>query len=254
MLAFLKKLFGCCAQTSLTCFGRTDTGRVRKNNEDNFAILVERNLFIVADGMGGHKAGEVASRVATECIIEYFSAERLRGIRGNATAVQHELIRSFHRTNEKVMNMAAEDADLQGMGCTLVVCLVDGKNAYFCHVGDVRGYVVSGHDMAQVTTDHSLVAGQTVMGEGGGGSVGRNIVTRGIGFPFPDEPEFHQVTLKPGNKILLCSDGLWGMVDDDEIAPILTQSASPEEACDTLVNAANEAGGKDNVTAVVVSC
>ena len=120
-------------------------------------------------------------------------------------------------------------------------------------MGDVRGYVANAHDMTQITTDHSLVAGQTtVMSEGASG-VGRNIVTRGIGFPFPEDPEFHQLPIKPATQILLCSDGLWGMLDDDEMALLLSQSASPEEACDTLVDAANEAGGKDNITAVVIS-
>lgn len=252
MFSFMKKLFG-ISRSSLACFGRTDTGRVRKNNEDNFAILVERNLFIVADGMGGHKAGEIASRVAVECLIDYFSDDMIRRMSGNTMTIQHELMTSFHRTNEKVMGMAEGDPEIQGMGCTLIACLVDGKNAYFCHVGDVRGYLATGRSLIQITTDHSLVAGQTVNSTAGGSGVGRNIVTRGIGFPFPEGPELHHFSVKPGGKILLCSDGLWGMLEDDEITSILQQSSSPEEACDTLVNQANEAGGKDNVTVVVVS-
>ncbi len=251
MLSFLKKLFG-ISRSSLACFGRTDTGRVRKNNEDNFAILVERNLFIVADGMGGHKAGEVASRVAVECLIDYFPDDVIRRISGNAMTIQHELMTSFHRTNEKVMGMAADDPEIQGMGCTLIACLVDGKDVYFCHVGDVRGYLTSGSSLTQITTDHSLVAGQTGNSSSGESGLGRNIVTRGIGFPFPEEPELHHFSVKSGDRVLLCSDGLWGMLDDDEIAPVLQQSSSPEEACDVLVNQANEAGGKDNITAVVV--
>lgn len=252
MLSFLKKILG-ISSPSLDCFGRTDTGRVRKNNEDNFAILVERNLFIVADGMGGHKAGEVASRVAVESLIDYFSDDVIRQMSGNTMTIQHELVTSFLRTNEKVMAMAAEDAELQGMGCTLIACLVDGQNVYFCHVGDVRGYLATGRSLTQVTTDHSLVAGQTGNSSVGGSSLGRNIVTRGIGFPFPEEPELHHVTVKSGDRVLLCSDGLWGMLDDDAIKTILQQSSSAEEACDVLVQQANEAGGKDNVTAVVVS-
>ncbi len=253
MLGFLRKFFR-PASKGLVCFGRTDTGMVRRNNEDNFAILVERNLFLVADGMGGHKAGEVASRVAIECLVTFFSEEKIRQIRGNTAAIQHGLISSFHLTNEKVMEMGGDDPALQGMGCTLVACLVDGNNAYFCHVGDVRAYVDDGGGLSQVTADHSLVAEQTVgLGQGSLG-MGRNIITRGIGFAFPEDPEFHQVSIRTGDRILLCSDGLWGMVPDDEIERILEESATPEIACDTLVRRANEAGGKDNVTAVVIVC
>jgi serine/threonine protein phosphatase PrpC len=253
MLQFLKKFFG-APQSTLACFGRTDTGMVRKNNEDNFAILVERNFFVVADGMGGHQAGEIASRVATEQLITFFSAEKIREIQGNPAAIQHGLIASFYKTNDKVMGMAAENPDLLGMGCTLVACLIDAGAAYLCHVGDVRAYLDDGYILKQLTTDHSLVADQTVGLADGGKSVGRNIITRGIGFPFAEDPEFHRVPLSAGNKILLCSDGLWGMASDEEMQQILDRAGSPEEACDNLVRQANAAGGKDNITAVVVFC
>ena len=253
MLRFLKNLFK-APQEALACFGRTDTGMVRKNNEDNFAILAERNLFVVADGMGGHQAGEIASRVATENLIGFFSAEKIREIRGNPAAIQHGLIASFYRTNERVMDMAAEQAELHGMGCTLVACLVDGDAAYICHVGDVRAYLDDGYILKQLTNDHSLVVDQAagLNGAGAASGAGRNIITRAIGFPFVEDPEFHRVALNPGHKILLCSDGLWGMVGDEEMQQILSSAGSPEEACDNLVRRANEAGGKDNITAVVV--
>jgi protein phosphatase len=253
MLQFLKKFFG-APQSNLACFGRTDTGMVRKNNEDNFAILVERNLLVVADGMGGHQAGEIASRVATEYLVNYFSPEKIREIQGNPAAIQHGLIASFYKTNDKVMGMAAENSDLLGMGCTLVACLIDNGVASICHVGDVRAYLDDGYILKQLTTDHSLMADQTLGLGDGGKAVGRNIITRGIGFPFAEDPEFHRVPLSAGNKILLCSDGLWGMVSDEEMHKTLDRAGSPEEACDELVRQANAAGGKDNVTAVVVFC
>ncbi|MBI5557750.1 MAG: serine/threonine-protein phosphatase [Deltaproteobacteria bacterium] len=252
MLRFLKKFFR-TPQASHACFGRTDTGMVRKNNEDNFAILVERNLYVVADGMGGHQAGEIASRVATEYLVNFFSAEKIREIQGNPAAIQHGLIASFYKTNEKVMGMAEENSGLHGMGCTLVACLIDGDAAFICHVGDVRAYLDDGYILKQLTTDHSLVVDQQTLGVNGANQgVGRNIITRGIGFPFAEDPEFHRVSLSPGNKILLCSDGLWGMVSDEEMHGVMESAASPEEACDNLVRQANQAGGKDNITAVVV--
>ncbi|MCB2183645.1 MAG: protein phosphatase 2C domain-containing protein [Desulfobulbaceae bacterium] len=250
ILSFLKKIFW--PDRPISCFGRTDTGMVRKNNEDNFAILPERNFFLVADGMGGHNAGEVASRVATECLIEFFTPEKIARIRGNALAIGHELLLSFHCANQKVMDMSSEDPDQQGMGCTFIACLIDGNTAYFCHVGDVRAYLADSDSMKQITTDHSLVREQEGTAEGKGNTFGRHVITRGIGFPFPEEPELHQIPLQSGNQILLCTDGLWGMLDDDEMSRVLQESQNPEEACDTLVHQANEAGGKDNITAVVI--
>ncbi len=250
MLQFLKNLFW--PDRRLACYGRTDTGKLRRNNEDNFAIQLERNLFLVADGMGGHRAGEVASRMATESLVEFFSDDVMRQIHKNPLAIQHNFMRSFHEANRTVMDAAARDPELQGMGCTLIACLVDDNIAYVCHVGDVRGYLFHNGRLDQVTSDHSLVADQTVAFNHAGAGMGRNIVTRGIGFPFPEEAEFHRLPLGSGNKILLCSDGLWGMVTDDEIRRVLEEAGSPEKACDELVHLANEAGGKDNITVVVV--
>ena len=146
--------------------------------------------------------------------------------------------------------MAGDNSALLGMGCTLVACLVDDQTAYICHVGDVRAYLDDGSIIRQLTTDHSLSA--SLAGEGTG--VGRNIITRCIGFPFSEDPEFHRVELSSGNKVLLCSDGLWGMINDDQIHWILDSAASPEEACDNLVRQANDAGGRDNITALVLFC
>lgn len=250
MLQFLKKLFW--PDRHFDCFGRTDTGKVRRNNEDNFAIQLEKKIFVVADGMGGHKAGEVASRMATESLVEFFSDDVLRQIHKNPLAIQHNFMRSFHEANRSVMETASGDPELQGMGCTLIACLVDDNAAYVCHVGDVRGYLAHSGRLDQVTSDHSLVSEQTVAVYSAGAGMGRNVITRGIGFPFPEEPEFHRLPLRSGNKILLCSDGLWGMVDDEEIHRVLEEAGSPEKACDELVHLANEAGGKDNITAVVL--
>lgn len=249
MVRFFKKIFG-GTPPSIACFGRTDTGRVRSNNEDNFATLVEKKLFIVADGMGGHQAGEVASQTAVECLIDFFTADKLREIKGNPAAIQYTLIYAFIKTNDKVMEIAAKNPDLAGMGSTLVACLVNEGFAYICHVGDVRAYLDDGYILQQLTTDHSLVAGLP----GAASSGGKNIITRCIGFPFAEDPEFHRVELASGNKILLCSDGLWNMTSDEEMHRILGNADSPEEACDNLVSKANDAGGRDNITAVVLYC
>ena len=254
MWNFIKKLFG-QGRNRISSFGRTDTGKVRKKNEDNFCILAERKFFVVADGMGGHKGGEVASRLAVESLVEIFSPETIQAISGNPEEIRHTMLNSFRRCNKTVMDQAGADEKLKGMGSTLVACLLDNNNAYVCHVGDVRCYLLNSAKMIQITKDHSIVAEQAGTGapENSPG-VSRSVVTRVIGFPFVQEPDFNIVPLQNDDKILLCSDGLWSMVSDEEIEKIIRQAETAEESCDVLVSCANQAGGKDNITAVVVFC
>lgn len=236
-------------------FGRTDTGRVRANNEDSFAIISDLNMFLVADGMGGHNAGEVASRVAIETLIDYFSVSALRSMRGKREQIHHYMINGLCRANEEVMRMAAADVSKQGMGCTIVVALIDGRTLHVCHVGDARCYYGDVGDLlVQITTDHTLRARTEIVDPSTGlkRQVNRHVVTRAIGFPFREDPEYHVVELSVGAKVLLCSDGLWSMIDDFRLGDIMHEANSPEEAADIMIREANEAGGRDNITAVVV--
>jgi len=258
ILQWLQKFFR-RKTTILASFGRTDTGRVRANNEDSFAILGDRKLFLVADGMGGHNAGEVASRIAIEALVAYLSPSALNGMRGNAEQIQHFLISGLRHANDEVMRVAAADEGKRGMGCTLVAALVDGQTLHTCHVGDARCYLVDGDSLVQITTDHTLVAKVEAAVRGGEEapvrSVNRHVVTRAIGFPFQEDPEYHACPLVQGrSRVLLCSDGLWSMVDDARALEVIQQTSSPEEATEILVREANEAGGKDNITAVLVYC
>lgn len=251
MIQLLKKLFKLPIRER-SCFGRTDTGKVRDHNEDNFSILKERQLFIVADGMGGHKAGEVASRVAIESLIDFLTPAKIRGITGNPEAIRHSLIAGFHHANDSVVNMAAEDSALEGMGSTLVACLIGKNTMHTCHVGDSRCYLFDNQGgLGQITTDHTCSA---TVNNKQGEAIPRQVLSRAIGFSFTQDPEYHATAIQPGNKVLLCSDGLWSMLDDRQIEKILKESASPEEACDVLVHKGNEAGGKDNITALVIFC
>ncbi len=255
MFNFIKKLFG-LDQNEISCFGRTDTGMVRKKNEDNFCIQPGQKLFVVADGMGGHQGGEVASQTAIECLAKIFTPSTVTVISGNSEEIRHTMLNSFRRCNKAVMDKAEADENLKGMGSTLVACLIDGNTAYVCHVGDVRCYRIDGHKMTQITKDHSVVAEQAGKdaSENTAPKISRSMVTRAIGFPFIKEPDFNIVPLAREDKILLCSDGLWSMVSDNEIETIIRQAATAEEACDRLVNQANQAGGRDNITAVTVFC
>ncbi|MDH5298287.1 MAG: protein phosphatase 2C domain-containing protein [Desulfobulbaceae bacterium] len=254
ILRWLQRLLR--SSTPLPSFGRTDTGRVRTNNEDSFAILADRNLYLVADGMGGHNAGEVASRVAIEALVSFFSKSALHSMRANNEQIHHFLVSGLRHANDQVMRMAAADESLRGMGCTLVAALIDGRTLHTCHVGDARCYLANDDSLAQITTDHTLMAQSEGNGNGRNDRPGRiltrHVVTRAIGFLFQEDPEYHASVLPAGGKVLLCSDGLWSMVDDARLLAILREAALPEEATDIMVREANEAGGKDNITAVVV--
>ena len=257
MISLLKKLLG-DSRRSISSSGKTDTGRVRSHNEDNFCVLNDRKVFIVADGMGGHNAGEVASRVAIETLDAYLSKEAIREVKGNREEIRHFLIKGFHHTNEVVMKMAQEDESRNGMGCTLVSGLIDGDLLHTCHVGDARCYVADKRGLEQLTTDHSVIAAyEEKAGSGDATDLkrpARQVITRAIGFPFPEDPEYHCQELRSGNRLLLCSDGLWSMVNDKQIHEILMSAESTKQAGETLVQKANVAGGTDNITAVVVFC
>jgi protein phosphatase len=252
MFDFLKKFFRVTPRT-LAFSGRTDTGRIRSHNEDSFSALGNRRVFIVADGMGGHNAGEVASRMAIESFLDFLSEERIRENRGRDGAIREMLLAGFHHANEAVMARAATDEKLRGMGCTMVVCLFDGDRLHICHVGDVRCYLVNRHKLVQITTDHTAVIPALRNGEPDTEKERlRHVVTRAVGFAFAEEPEYHKNVLRPGTRVLLCSDGLWNMVDSTRIEQILVNAAAPEDACALLVNAANEQGGRDNITALAI--
>ena len=156
------------------------------------------------------------------------------------------------------MDLAAEDPDLHGMGCTLVMTFIDGSILHICHVGDARCYVVSGGAIKQITTDHTAlvemknehpetadIADQLQT---------RHVVTRVIGYSFPDPPEYNAVDLQKGDRTLLCSDGLWSLVDDQLLYKTIIEADSPEKAAYELVTLANTAGGNDNITALLTFC
>ncbi len=253
MITAIKRLLG-IPPRELSVFGRTDTGKVREHNEDSFSILSRRNLFIVADGMGGHNAGEVASRVAIEALVEFFSEQQLHRMRGNKEEIRHSLIAGFRHANNFVMEKASASSKLTGMGCTLVAVIVDKGLLHTCHVGDARCYIKNDQGIEQITTDHTGVTlFQKTTGTGTVENMpSRNVVTMAIGFPFPQDPEYNCNSLKQKDKVLLCSDGLWSMLDDYRINEILTAAPTPEHACDELVLQANAEGGKDNITALVI--
>ena len=235
--------------------GLTDVGQKREGNEDAFILDDSLSLYVVADGMGGHLGGEVASRVAIESLVHQFSHRAVRNMSSNPEEIRHALTSAFRRSNQVVMDQAAEDDNLRGMGCTLIACLIARDTAYVCHVGDVRCYLANSSKFTQITTDHTYMA-ELANDEFATQrpDLSRSVLSRAIGYPFAEDPEFHAFELHKGDRILLCSDGLWSMVVDAQLKKILLQSATAEDACSNLVHQANEAGGKDNITVVTIFC
>jgi PPM family protein phosphatase len=221
---------------------RTDVGRVREGNEDSY--MVHDPLFAVADGMGGHQGGEVASRLAMET---------LKRVAEQPDAGLAEVVREANRV---VFRKAAQDPGLAGMGTTLTAVLAGDGGLHLAHVGDSRAYLVRDDRLTQLTKDHTVV--QRLVDEGrltqieAGMHPQRSILTNALGVDEEIRVDEDTVEVRPGDRLLLCSDGLTGMIDDGRIIEILDAHEDPQDACDALVDAANEAGGQDNVTAVIL--
>ncbi|MFT3707507.1 MAG: Stp1/IreP family PP2C-type Ser/Thr phosphatase [Archangium sp.] len=243
--------------------GLTDVGRKRNHNEDSYLIDEELQLYVVADGMGGHAGGGTASRIAVETI-----DQEMRGAKkapeapfASDTLLQDSPLPEFLRGSvEKacaaIFKAAQEDPRLAGMGTTVITLCVKGENALFAHVGDSRAYLVRGDLIQQVSEDHSLVNEQIKAGmitpEEAKHSRYKNIITRSVGFEEEVQVDVMGLVTKPGDFFILCSDGLANLVEDREIREIV--SGNPlKEAPKKLIELANERGGDDNITVIVVT-
>lgn len=236
--------------------GDTDVGKERTINEDYFLINREKNLFIVADGMGGHNAGDIASKNATKITDEYLKIELLNDIRGDNRKIRETVIKSLLHAHLKILELADKNSQYQGMGCTIVVALILGNSLHLCHVGDARAYVCNEKGMVLLTRDHSFVMDMVQKGkltmEEARLSPMKNKLHQAIGASKTINPDYKHYILKNDDNILLCSDGLWDMMSDDQIYTVLKQDKPAKKICDTLIKMANNAGGHDNITAIVV--
>jgi serine/threonine protein phosphatase PrpC len=228
----------------------TDVGRMRKNNEDSY--LSAEPVAAVADGMGGHSAGEVASAIA----IEELAALGERGPWENETAATDDLKQAILRANRRIRGMAASDRKLNGMGTTLVALLQDGDMVHVANVGDSRGYLLRQGELSQVTVDHSLV--QELVDDGrlspkdAERHPQRSVITRALGIDPEVEFDLFTYKLQVGDRLLLCSDGLSDVVEPTQIRNVLLRVRSPQKAARQLITVANEQGGPDNITVIVV--
>ena len=238
----------------LKTFSITDIGRKRKVNQD-FVYSSERlvgplpNLFLVADGMGGHNAGDYASRLAVETIVERSSGS----LETNPLRVLDEAVQS---ANGLVRQRAQEAPELQGMGTTVVAAVIDGRELYVANVGDSRLYIVNSGEIRQITKDHSWV--EEMVRRGGIGKAearnhpDKNIITRAVGAEETVRIDFFQVLLQEGDVILMCTDGLTNMLEDEEIRMTLDGARDIVEKAQGLVRAANDRGGRDNISVVLI--
>jgi PPM family protein phosphatase len=224
--------------------GRTDVGRQRSANEDS--LVVRPPLFAVADGMGGAKAGEVASALAVEAV---------EAAKESGEPAEAQLAGIVREANRRIYDLAVADESRRGMGTTLTLAKLHGDEVSLAHVGDSRAYRMREGELEQLTRDHSLVAelersGQ-ITPEAAEHHPQRSIITRALG-PEPDvEVDTYTLTGREGDLFLICSDGLTSMISDDEVGSILRSAGSLDEAADALVRAANQSGGKDNITVIL---
>jgi serine/threonine protein phosphatase PrpC len=223
--------------------GATDQGQVREGNEDSYVVDRRLQLFAVADGMGGHRAGEVASATALEA---------LRAAIASGTGLGDAITNANHAVHDK----ATADQDLRGMGTTLTAIVPDGNGVLVGHVGDSRAYLLRDGQLTQLTTDHSLVEELVregrISAEDAAVHPQRSVITRALGVEDNVEVDVYPVPLLPGDRLLICSDGLTTMLRPDAISSLLRRESDPTRAANLLVDAANTAGGEDNITTIVI--
>lgn len=238
----------------MKAYAVTDIGLVRQNNQDYAFSQIQPignlpNLFIVADGMGGHRAGDLASRVAVETIVDYVRKE-------NGQKAIQIMSGAIKAANDVVLSMAKQSEEYAGMGTTVVMATIIDRLLYIANVGDSRLYVISTKDIEQITRDHSLVEEMITCGELDRNEARtykkKNIITRAVGGMDALMADFFDVRLEEGDRVLLCTDGLTNMMDDEMIRQIVEKEKDVEAAAKRLVEEAKLQGGSDNIGVVLI--
>lgn len=249
-------------ELSLRFAVRTNVGLVRDENEDNFVVMPERGLYVVADGMGGHAAGQVASEICVKAIADFYhGSERLPRVSfplnpsvGESTRqLEHALLMA----NRAIFQSSIEVSSRQGMGTTVVGLQFTGDTVSICHAGDSRAYLVRGGRISQLTPDHSLSNFLFALGRDAEARLAAatmsNVIMRALGLEGDVEVESQELTIQPGDRFLLCSDGLSDLVSDSQLEFFLSDAhLSLEDMSDRLVERALQAGGRDNITVLIV--
>lgn len=239
-------------------FGASDKGLVRNLNEDSFLISGFESgkpdgFCILADGMGGHNAGEVASKMATVIVADELLASDMQG---DDNRVVSQITAALDFANNEIYQKSITNTENAGMGTTTVLAYIKGETVYIANIGDSRAYLMEKSGLTQLTVDHSvvqkLVESGSITPADARRHPERNIITKALGTEPCEEYDIYEFKAELGDRILLCSDGLTDMLEDFEISDILFANEDPNEAVSSLIAAANEHGGKDNVTAVLI--
>lgn len=244
--------------------GASDVGLQREHNEDSFVVLKEYDLYVVADGMGGHRAGDVASKLATETISEFFKSTANDDVTWpfhfdtNLSEEENRLLTGIRVANRQIFERSTRSREYHGMGTTVVGAMFSPRKRrmYIGHVGDSRCYRVRDGQIQLLTRDHSLINDYLLampdLTEEQRSELPKNVITRALGMQDQVVVDLQHDDPRPGDVYVLCSDGLSGMVTDDEILKIVTSASDIRDACNQLIARANEHGGEDNVTAVLI--
>ncbi|WP_026893907.1 Stp1/IreP family PP2C-type Ser/Thr phosphatase [Clostridiisalibacter paucivorans] len=236
---------------------KTDVGLIREINQDAYLWCSEPNiaLFAVADGMGGHNAGEIASSLAINTIndIIYRDKNKLENGDSNIFRLIYNIL---NKANNVILSKSEKENDLSGMGTTITLAYIYDDNIYIGHIGDSRAYLFRNNKLIQITEDHSLVAqlvkNGTISEEEAANHPQKNIITRALGTDYIIKPDIFKRDIENGDIIMLCTDGLTNMLKDEDISEILTKEENLDVACDTLINKANNVGGTDNTTVMLI--
>jgi serine/threonine protein phosphatase PrpC len=244
--------------------GLSDVGLQREHNEDSFIVLKEHDLFVVADGMGGHRAGDIASRIATETISEFFRTTANDDVTWpfhfdtNLSEEENRLLTGIRVANRQIFERSTRSRECHGMGTTVVGAMFSSKKRrmYIGHVGDSRCYRIRDAKIQLMTRDHSLINDYLLampdLTDEQKNELPKNVITRALGMQDHVVVDLQHDDPHQGDIYVLCSDGLSGMVSDDDIKQIVTGTAEVRDACRQLIERANERGGEDNITAVLI--
>ncbi len=244
--------------------GLSNVGLQREHNEDSYLVLTDHDLFVVADGMGGHRAGDVASRIATETLSEFFRTTATEDVTWpfhfdtNLSEEENRLITGIRVANRQIFERSSRSREHQGMGTTVVGAMFSSnrRRMYIGHVGDSRCYRIRGGSIQLLTRDHSLfndyVMAMPDLTDEQRAELPKNVITRALGMQDQVLGDLQYDDPEHGDVYVLCSDGLSGMVDDDTIKHVVLSAGDIKLACERLIERANECGGEDNITAILV--
>lgn len=238
---------------------------VRTHNEDYFALIEDEKLFIVADGMGGHASGDIASKMSADTIGEFYRMTRNHDAPWpyrydpSLSYAENRMVAAIRLANARIHEAAQRNRSQRGMGTTIVTFHVNGDKAYVAHVGDSRCYLVRTGRIQSLTRDHSLLedykeARPDLTEEEIRDFPHKNVITRALGMRETVEVDLCEIKLEDGDRFMLCSDGLCGMLEDDDVLEIVLESKDPEDAVAQLIHRSNDSGGTDNITAMIIEC